>query len=172
MNNGATFSPCYKYRYVLWRIWQEEIAPLCFIMLNPSTADGEKNDATIRKCMGFARQLAYGGIRIVNLYAYRATQPRDLWACYDKHGEYAGIDAIGKDNDEYIRAIVGGVISEGGDIVCAWGNQPKAAQRIIEVKTLLKFYGVQTHVLQLNSDGSPAHPLMLPYSCELRDYAL
>lgn len=172
MNAGAVFSPCYKYRYSLWRIWEDTLPILGFVMLNPSTADAEKNDATIRKCMGFARQNAYGGIKIANLYAWRATDPRDLWKVYDKHGEYAGVDAIGADNDDHITALCESVIPEGGNVVCAWGKQPKAGQRIAQVKATLKFFNTPVFALQLNNDGSPAHPLMLPYRCELREYAL
>ena len=77
---GALLSSCGTYRYRLWRYWHTEREPLIFIMLNPSTADAMQDDPTIRKCIGFAKRLGFGGIEVVNLFAYRATDPRDLRA--------------------------------------------------------------------------------------------
>src|SRR5437868_12651695 len=71
---SAVISPCGKFRYRLTRQWGEGAA-LPFVMLNPSTADAEQDDPTIRKCVGFAKRMGYDGIEVVNLYAYRATKP-------------------------------------------------------------------------------------------------
>ena len=76
MMKGAVISDCKRYRYRLWRIWNGSQSRLVFVMLNPSTADGEQDDPTIRKCVGFAERLGYGGIEVVNLFAWRATDPR------------------------------------------------------------------------------------------------
>jgi hypothetical protein len=69
------------------------IGPLCWVLLNPSTADDRRDDPTIRRCLGFARSLGYGGIHVVNLFAFRATCPRQL---------RAADDPVGPDNDGFI----------------------------------------------------------------------
>lgn len=75
---AAGLSPCGLYRFWLTRCWAPAKPCALFIMLNPSTADHEQDDATIRKCIGFARRWGMGSIRVANLFAYRATKPDDL----------------------------------------------------------------------------------------------
>lgn len=75
---GAVISECGLYRYRLWRIWDDS-KPLCmFVMHNPSTADAQEDDPTIRRCVGFAKSWGYGGIYIGNLSPYRATKPTEM----------------------------------------------------------------------------------------------
>lgn len=74
----ASFSRCGRYRYSLTRRWSEAGGTVAFVLLNPSTANARRDDPTIRRCMGMARSWGYGGIEVVNLYAWRATRPRDL----------------------------------------------------------------------------------------------
>jgi len=77
MERDALISPCSQYRYWLLRRWSNR--PLAtFVMLNPSTADANSDDATIRKCMGFADAWGLGGIWVVNLFALRSTNPYGL----------------------------------------------------------------------------------------------
>lgn len=78
VQKGAIISECGRYRFQLWRIWDETKPKVLFIMHNPSTADAEKDDPTIRRCIGFARAWGYGGIYVGNLFPYRATDPTDL----------------------------------------------------------------------------------------------
>ena len=93
MNQGATISDCGRYRYGLWRIWNWQLPNAVFIMLNPSTADAETDDPTIRRCVGFARSWDLGGVHIANLFALRASDP----------GELANAqDPIGSANDMYL----------------------------------------------------------------------
>jgi hypothetical protein len=75
MRRHATISDCGKFRYRLWRKWGSG-SPLLFVMLNPSTADGEQDDATIRRCLRFAMAHDFGELEVVNLYAYRCTDPQ------------------------------------------------------------------------------------------------
>ena len=89
----AVLSDCGTYRYRLWRKWGCG-SPLLFVMLNPSTADAEVDDATIRRCLGFADAHGFGELEVVNLYAYRATDPADL-----KRAGYP----VGPDNDAHIE---------------------------------------------------------------------
>ena len=73
---AAGISECGCYRYWLTRTWNPRRATLCWVLLNPSTADADRDDPTIRRCQGFARSWGYGGIVVVNLFAYRATDCR------------------------------------------------------------------------------------------------
>ncbi|OLP04655.1 DUF1643 domain-containing protein [Rhodoferax antarcticus] len=120
-----------------------------YIMLNPSTADADVDDATIRKCAGFGKRLGYGGFDVVNLYAFRATKPADL-----KQASYP----VGERNDEFIRSS----LLTTSTVICAWGSNAKGLARPVEVLTLLKSIGKKPMALQINAGGVPAHPLMLP----------
>lgn len=78
MIKGAKISECGKYRYQLWRIWDESLPKVLFIMHNPSTADADVDDPTIRRCIAYAKEWGYGGLYVGNLSPYRATDPKDL----------------------------------------------------------------------------------------------
>ena len=78
MIKSAEISPCGLYRYSLTRKWEAWKGTVNFIMLNPSTADAQEDDPTIRRCIGFAKAWGYGGIVVTNLFAYRATNPKEL----------------------------------------------------------------------------------------------
>lgn len=152
------------YRYNLWR-WahpspQEGRGVLLWVMLNPSTADDQDDDPTIRKCRGFTQRWGFGGFSVVNLYAARATVPVDLWSA-----ETAGQDVVGPEND---NAIVSEALYS-DKIVCAWGRLPKRAlARKREVIDLLRRarleHPVQLMMIGPNRDGSPMHPLMAKYT--------
>jgi hypothetical protein len=77
MHRAALFSRDRRFRYRLGRRWGQGAA-VCFVLLNPSTADEVVDDPTIRRCIAFARSLGYGGLEVVNLYAYVATDPAEL----------------------------------------------------------------------------------------------
>jgi len=132
-----------KYRYTLARSWAEQGPIVLFVGLNPSTADDIQDDPTLRRCMGFAQRWGYGGLRLVNLYAARATDPNLLATMSDP---------VGPDNDEAI------VDSAAGSqlIVAAWGNQGHASPRAPEVLALLDR---EVHCLEVTARGAPKHPL-------------
>ncbi len=154
----AVLSACGAYRYRLGRRWGRE-APLCFVMLNPSTADDNADDPTIRKCIGFAMRLGFGSIDVVNLFAYRATDPREL--------RRAGFQ-IGPHNDGWIDIAVRETRRLGGEVVCAWGAHARGLARPAQVlDRIIRHAGVQPMVLERCADGTPSHPLMLPYTCRL-----
>lgn len=138
---GAIISQCQKYRYQLWRIWDETKPMIMFIMLNPSTADSDINDPTIRRCIGYAKSWGYGGIYVGNLYAYRATDPAVL-----KEVD----NAFGIDNEKHLKEMD----SKCDKIVCAWGNGEGRPEHIFSKLNKL-------HYLKLNVDGTPSHPLYL-----------
>jgi len=97
VDRGASFADWSpgdaKYRLRLHRTWDPAVLPATFVMLNPSTADAEQDDPPIRRCIGFARRWGFGGVRIVNLFALRATNPRALYTA-----DRAGVDSIGPEN--------------------------------------------------------------------------
>ena len=83
MERSANFSRCRRYRYALWRRWAPGDDYVLLVGLNPSTADHRRDDPTIRRCIGFARDWGYSGLCVANLFAFRATYPRDLFAADD-----------------------------------------------------------------------------------------
>ena len=78
LKSGAIFSSCRKYRYALWRNWDESKPRPMIIGLNPSTADEKENDPTIVRCINFAKSWGYGGVYVANLFAFRATLPIEM----------------------------------------------------------------------------------------------
>lgn len=152
----AIISACGKYRYLLTRKWDIG-RDLTFVMLNPSTADADIDDPTIRKCIGFAQRFGYAGLQVVNLFAYRATKPKDC---------FAAADPIGPDNDEHIYNVV--VASP--EVVCAWGPHASKTKRPAQVLEFLKHEGITPKCLHITKDGSPGHPLMLSYDRPLLPY--
>lgn len=139
-----------RYRYTLDRWWGNGPRVL-FVMLNPSTADATVDDPTIRRCMGFARSWGYDGITVWNLYAFRATNPRELDSAEDPIG-------IGHANEDHLWAIV----HDGRTdlIVAAWGAKPghgRYANR--ELAMQFAFHDYEVHCLGTTKDGHPRHPL-------------
>jgi len=124
MVRSAVISPCGLYRYRLSRQWTEPSYSLAFVMLNPSTADAEVDDPTIRRCIGFARREGYGGIEVVNLYAFRATSPDDLWKAKDP---------CGPENEGHLISIARASVGYGTPIVCAWGAHGGNSNRPIHL---------------------------------------
>lgn len=159
IERGALISDCGKFRYRLWRRWDISLPVACFVMLNPSTADASVDDATIRKCIGFAERLGFGSIEVVNLFAYRATDPKDL--------RRAGYP-VGPDNDAHFEWVAHDA-DRRGSVICAWGTNAAKLQRPADVIAMLRRWHIKPKALQINGHGIPAHPLMLPYTCRLRE---
>ena len=138
-----------RYRYSLERVWGDESKPVCWIMLNPSTADAERDDPTIRRCIGFSWAWGYGSLVIVNLFAWRASDPRDL--------RFAD-DPIGPENDRAIsRAVTNTDL-----VVAAWGVPPSnIGHRDQKVRRDVEQMGRSLHNLGLTKGGHPRHPLYL-----------
>ena len=104
--SGATFSDDGLYRYRLWRTWNPNLPTMVWIMLNPSTADAEVDDPTIRRCIGFAKREGCGGIEVVNLYALRATKPAHLLHHPDPEGPLNWMHWKSVVNDPRTSAVV------------------------------------------------------------------
>lgn len=160
MDKTAVISECGTYRYHLTRYWGNGAA-LLFVMLNPSTADANLDDPTIRKCIGFAERNGCEGIEVVNLFAFRATDPREL-----KRAGYP----IGPENNAIIRSTAMDVAERGGRIVCAWGANARGLDRADDVVGFLLDDGHELHALKLLDPSTPAHPLMLAYSSKLEAF--
>lgn len=160
LRSGAEFSADRTHRLALWRAWwmDDVSAPassVIFIGLNPSTADEKTDDATIRKCIGFARRWNYGGVIMLNLFTLVSTDPR-------------GVERAGNPNHEDANQVIRMYAGEETTIVCAWGRFPFAQKRAREVCALLvEFY---LKCLEINADGSPMHPLYVPYKRHLENY--
>ena len=150
MERDAVISPCGLYRYSLTRRWASG-APVLFVMLNPSTADATIDDPTIRRCVGFARAWGAPAIEVVNLFAYRATDPVDLAAA-----RLGGLDIVGPENDLHIAAAA----ERTSSCVVAWGAHAEAIQRAGDVWRLLA-ERVSVHALGITKAGAPRHPLYL-----------
>ena len=148
----AVLSDCGRYRYSLVRRWASAGQPAQFVMLNPSTADDTLDDPTIRRCVGFARALDAAGLVVVNLYAYRATKPADLWQAEDP---------IGPDADTYLRLVARRAATQGAPLIAAWGANAKA-DRVDHVRALVAEIGAELTALGVTKAGAPRHPLYLP----------
>lgn len=151
MIRAALISQCGLYRYKLSRMWDSTTPSLRFVMLNPSTADADLDDPTIRRCIGFARREGYGGIEVLNLYAFRATKPEAL---------KVAADPFGPDNETYLDHLAGWTARVGLPIVLAWGT--KGAEHGPKLALRLSRLGADLRCLGLTKDGHPNHPLYLP----------
>jgi hypothetical protein len=171
----ATMSPCGHYRYRLRRTWGGDGPTACFIMLNPSTADHVRDDPTIRRCVGFARNWGCGGLVVVNLFAWRATDPHELFDVFycrhyprpDGSPAFHNGDPVGPENDAHILAAV----AAASPVVAAWGAQGVMMNRAEAVGHLLAGAGVAPLCLGKTTWGQPRHPLYVASATPLSPLA-
>lgn len=160
---SAIISACGTYRYRLERGDSHGTKAVAFIMINPSTADADNDDATIRKCLGFAQRLDYSRLIVGNLFAYRATDVKDL-------AKVSFGDAVGQENDYHLHQIFG----DADKIIVAWGPVAKVPKgfrsRWQQIANLSNGWGKPLHCLGTCQDGHPRHPLMTPYSMPLTEW--
>jgi hypothetical protein len=149
----AVYSDCERYRYSLTRVWDDAGRRALFIMLNPSTATEVQNDPTVERCERRARALGFGSFRVLNIFAWRATDPRDM---------RAAVDPVGPGND---AAIVES-LPWADSVVCAWGTHGAHLGRGPEVEALLRASGAALTHLGLSKDGHPKHPLYIGYAVQ------
>lgn len=156
---GALLSEDERFRFALTRSWNTTLPRLGFVMLNPSTADASVDDPTIRRCMGFADRNGFGSIIVRNLYAYRATQPAELFKL--------PMAARMGGNERHLAAIP----VEGDATVCAWGVLGGAAGK--HVARQLAKAGAELYRLgSLTNGGHPRHPLYLRGDARLNPWDL
>ncbi len=177
-SKGAEISADGKYRYRLWREWRGTHDPLnwrwlrdakgevckdgegkpmgeprsvLFIMLNPSTADAYVDDPTIRRCVGYAKAWKYERMEVVNLFAYRATDPRELLKL--GHDD----DPVGVDNQRHVEMAV----ARAGFMVCAWGIHGSHLEQDKTMMGWITGWNKPITCLALTKTGMPRHPLRL-----------
>lgn len=154
---GASISACGTWRYHLRRPANliEDKGRLCYVMLNPSTADATKDDPTIRRCVNLAARDGYGEIVVVNLFAFRATDPAEMRRAFAADPARA----IGPENDDYIRAAV----AASARVCVAWGAVPRTLfGRAWRVVTMIDETATSTPLcLGVTANGWPRHPLMV-----------
>ena len=155
MTTGAIFDPSGQYRYLLWREWDYDAPRMTFVMLNPSTADATRDDPTIRRCISFARKWAYGSLDVVNLFAYRATDPAVLARAEDP---------IGPENEWYLRRS----IKSADKVVLAWGNHGALRRQYAAFQQA--FPELKPFCLGLTQTGQPKHPLYVAINASLVPY--
>lgn len=162
----AAMSPCTRYRYRLDRMLLPGRSICVFIMLNPSTADGMKDDPTIRRCTGFARRWGFSILSVFNLFAWRTADPDELAAV---------ADPAGPDNEETIHHALLMMKMQEKDapfrVVCAWGNRGAVGGRDMRMAELLDSLDIPAWCLGTTDTGQPRHPLYVPRDTELSRYA-
>jgi hypothetical protein len=145
MEFGAVFDESGRYRYTLWRAWSDDYPRIVFVLLNPSTADEWRNDPTIRRCVGFARAWRFGSVEVVNLFAYRATDARELLKVDDP---------VGKENDRFLVQAV----ERCSTVVVGWGDNGALLGSDQQVMRLLAGRR-DVYCLGVTKSGQPRHPL-------------
>jgi len=149
----AIFSEGRKYRYALWRIWgSRDKGKVMFIGLNPSTADERLNDATIRRCIGFAKDWGYGGMYMCNLFGYVSTDPKALVTSEEP------IEI----NDFWLKEIA----KHCDKVVFAWGAFKLHKERM---EAVIKMFP-EAYCIGKSKEGYPKHPLYLAKNSELIKY--
>ena len=148
--SGAIFDPSRRYRYTLWRRFDEYemLDMVAFVGLNPSTADETANDPTVMRCINYAKSWGFKGYVMLNAFAWRDTLPQNM---------RAQPDPVGPSNDEAILWVASRV----GMVVCAWGNHGSFRGRSRGLTDMLLENGIDLHSLGENNSGEPKHPLYL-----------
>lgn len=149
LQRAAQFDQTGQYRYWLTRDWDFTKARVAFVMLNPSRADHQQDDPTLRRCIRFSQAWKYGSLVVVNLFAYCTASPKALKSVDEP---------IGQGNDTYILEAA----RVADAILLAWGNGGNLEGRDRQVLELLKPYRDRLYCLGWNSTGQPKHPLYLP----------
>jgi hypothetical protein len=142
----ASFSPNGLYRYRLTRAWLGGQGEILFILLNPSTANADQDDPTVRRCCTYAQRWGYQRLTIVNIFAYRTPYPSVL---------RLAIDPVGEENDCWIARLA----TKANEVLVGWGNHGTYHNRGREVYSLLQEAGVQPVCLGQTKGGEPFHPL-------------
>jgi hypothetical protein len=155
MERSAIFSRCRTFRYALERVWDSNGSRVLFIGLNPSKADENADDPTIRRCINFAKDWGFGSLCIVNLFAFCSYDPKEL---------IKANDPVGPKNDFILKKY----ISESKKIVLAWGNHGDFLKRNEMILKLIQ----KPFCLKINKNGAPAHPLYLKGTLKLIPYTI
>lgn len=155
-------SDCGNYKYWLTKEWDKDLPRVMYIILNPTTADSEIDNQTLKKCIGFAKGWGYGSVEVFNLFSYITKDLNILKNIIEENGEEA---AIGPENDEWIKIAV-----EKADlIVLAWGNKGEEFRdRTEKILNILK--GKKVKCLGKTAKKQPRNPRTLAYYISPVDY--
>ena len=154
----AVYSDCEQYRYTLRRVWGGGAGGVTFVMLNPSTATEVQNDPTVERCERRARAMGYSAFQVVNIFAFRATDPADM---------RRADDPIGPENDAAILQAA----TWADRIICAWGTHGAFMGRGVQVTQILRQQGYSLYHLGLAKGGAPKHPLYIGYGVQPMEWA-
>ena len=157
LENDAVISECGKYRYLLRRTWDFSKPRALLVMLNPSTADARTDDATIRSCVRLLSGLGYGSMEVVNVFAYRATDPEEL---------AKAADPIGPKNADILDSAIGRC----DVVIFAWGAHPMAEERGRLIRSTVKTYRPATYCFGKTKKGAPKHPLYIKSGTQLETF--
>ena len=160
LERAAEIDPSETYRYALRRTWNDSRPIVLFVMLNPSTADANKDDQTIKKCMGLASRWGFGSLWVGNLFAYRSTDPRALTTARKE-----GKDVVGPENDWWLARMGAHVDS----VVAAWGADKAVTQERVTV--IHEIFAGRLSALRLTKHGHPMHPLFIAYDTRLVEFS-
>ena len=162
IERSAEISECGRYRWWLRRkLNDDNNRVVCFVMLNPSTADADIDGPTIRRCMGYARDWGYSILEVRNLFPYRATDKQEIRRVADPTGDPRGLTELGNAHHAEL-------------IIAAWGTWvPYDRDR--RMKELYS-RGRPIYCLRANDEGKPVHPLYQPknltpqpfWNCEVK----
>ena len=146
----AIYSGCLKYRYSLRVKLEGDGLAVVFICLNPSTADHDKPDPTVTRCINRCNSIGASSFTMLNIFAYRATDPREM---------KKQADPVGLWNDKmiYLNALRAGMI------VYAWGNHGEFKNRSESVRWLVGSMRDKIYYLKATKTGEFYHPLYVGY---------
>ena len=148
LENDAVVSSCGKYRYLLRRTWDYNKPRALLVMLNPSTADATVDDATIRSCVRLLSGQGYGSMEVVNVYAFRATDPRELAQQSNPFGVH---------NLNVVEA----AIRRCDVVICAWGAYPPAVPHAAPILSAIRSQRPASYCFGKTKSGAPKHPLYI-----------
>jgi hypothetical protein len=166
LKSTALISDCQKYRFHLTRVWDESKPSICWMLLNPSTADAEKLDPTLTRCLGYSVDWGYGQMHILNIFAFRATDPKVMMAVADPVGHNILVGGTPVSNDGYLTLIPGICHMT----VAGWGGGGTFKGRYVEVAKLAQVRGLKFQCLGQTKTGQPRHPLYLAKNTKLENW--
>ena len=168
----ASLSSDGLYRWWLRRCLGTGEGCLIFLGLNPSRADGQRDDPTLRRLIGFTRQWGYRELLVLNLFARMSPSPAVLLRVKDP---------IGEQNDAILNCWLNHWSRTSGiELWCGWGvngARLDRAQVVFEVIQRLlperrRLVPDSPHPLMLGrtASGQPRHPLYAPRNACLRPF--
>lgn len=158
LERDAVISDCGKYRYLLRRTWDHDKPRALIVMLNPSTADAEVDDATIRSCIRLCKGAGYGSFEVVNIYGLRATDPKALTESDDPQGPM---------NERIVHA----AICRCDVVICAWGAHPMAQSVAGFLLGKIRSHRPAAYCFGKTKAGAPRHPLYIKSGTPLEVFA-